>query len=195
MVKRAQGRTIVVSSSQSPPSPLILGLDCSSATIGWGLVALNLEPVLYAHGHIKPLKPTHELLERLDDVYNKISDLCNELQPTHISIEDIFLFMKNKSQANTITILASFNRVCALAAYRKTHNVTFYSVHEIRKLIKTGNDLKDKIGKEDMPVIIRNNLEQSFETMINKRGNIAKETFDESDGIAAAWAHAINLRG
>jgi Holliday junction resolvasome RuvABC endonuclease subunit len=194
MVKRATGRTIVLSNGLQHPIS-ILGLDCSSATIGWGLIALNSDPVLLAYGHIKPLKSKYMLLERLNDVYDRIDCLCDQLQPTHIAIEDIVLFMKNKSQAQTITILASFNRVVALAAYKKVPQVTFYSVHEIRKLIKIGNNLSFKIGKDDMPEIIRGNLAQNFGEIINKRGNLAKETFDESDGIAVAWAHAIDLRG
>lgn len=99
--------------------------------------------------------------------------------------------MTGKSKARTITILTAFNRVASLALYQKIGNVNYYSVHQIRKIIKNAYNLKDVIEKEDIPSIINENLEKSFLGPINKKGNVAKEALDESDGIAAAWCFAL----
>ena len=186
-MKKKKGRAISLLKQQGA----VLGLDCSSATIGWGLISLDFE--LLSYGHIKPLGSKFSLIERLNDAYSQISSLCDELKPQYVAVEDIFTYMQGKSQAKTITILAAFNRVSALAAFRKTNSLNFYSVHEIRKFIKEHYDLPSTIGKEDMPETLRQNVSAKFENMINKKGNIAKETFDEADGIATALACVIDL--
>lgn len=173
-------------------NPKILGLDCSSSTVGWGLIALDEVPELVAYGHIKPLGPNYVDMERLDDIYCRINELCNELDPSYVAVEDIFLFVKGQSTARTITILAAFNRVISLATYQKTKNVSFYLVHDIRRIISNQYDIK--IDKEGMPDAINSYLSADFDLMINKKGNIKKETYDEADGIAVAWAHYLCIK-
>lgn len=165
-----------------------LGLDCSSSTVGWGFTKLsNNIPQLLSYGHIKPLSNKFNEIIRLDDVYKKITNLCINLKPTFVSIEDIFLFMKGHSSAKTITILTSFNRIISLAAYHNSKDIFFYSVHEIRKIISKYYNL-DKISKEDIPDIIIKYLSKNFIKKLNKNNKIKKEVFDEADGIAASLA-------
>lgn len=173
----------------------MLGLDCSSSTIGWGLFTLNSGPTLVAHGHIKPLTSKFDLFERLQDVYERIGELCQEVDPTHIVIEDIVLHMKGKSSAKTITTLAIFNRVAGLSAYVHTGiSPELFAVGTIRKLIRQDHPRVDpKFKKEDIPDIIRTYLEPKFEDIINRNNNVSGETYDEADGIAAAWAYSIQL--
>lgn len=173
----------------------VLGLDCSSSTIGWGLVALNEIPCLLAHGHIKPLDAKHDLLKRLNGVYEAIEILCEKYSPTHVSIEDILLFMKGKSKASTITILASFNRVVALSAYRNSKaEIIFYPSQTIRKIIKNAYKCPKRLEKEEIPDLIIDKLNSAFEKILNKKNKVANETYDEADGIAAAWACALELK-
>jgi Holliday junction resolvasome RuvABC endonuclease subunit len=174
----------------------VLGLDCSSNTIGWGIVSVNSESneiQLLAHGHFKPPGTEKPELVRLNETYNKIYDLCETHKPNMISVEDIFLFMKGKSQARTITVLTAFNRVASLAAYRSTKNVCFYSVHQIRNIIKVCFKVRDTIQKEGVPDVIRSKLSKRFKDVVNTKNGVAKETFDEADGIAAAWAGALHI--
>jgi Holliday junction resolvasome RuvABC endonuclease subunit len=200
-LKKVKGRTVLLKQEQH--NVAVLGFDCSSSTIGWGFIGVENDLlVLLAHGHIKPMDSKFPLLERLNSVFDDIELLCNKLSPTHISIEDIFLFMGGKkgkggSTAQTITILTAFNRIVGVSAFRKANgNVKLFSVHEIRKIIKNSYpEIKKKIEKDDIPNIIVNCLEPKFENIINKKGNVAKETFDESDGIAVAWAYALEFRG
>lgn len=175
----------------------ILGLDCSSKTVGWGLVhqVVDSKPILLAHGHFNPLSSKYSLLARLSNVFDKITEICEEFKPYCIAVEDIIQFMKRGggSSAQTITILAAFNRVASLAGWRWSENVTYYPVATIRKTIREGIGRKNKIEKEEMPSIIRENLCSHFSDIISKNGKVSEMTMDEADGIAVAWCHALCL--
>jgi Holliday junction resolvasome RuvABC endonuclease subunit len=171
----------------------VLGLDCSSSTIGWGYIIPGDIIKLAAYGYIKPLSSKYNLFERLSDVFDKISTLCDEFNPLCVSVEDIFVFMKGASTGQTMTTLAAFNRLSGLAAFKKTNNVKLYSVHDIREIIKTYFNEKNTIKKENIPDIIRKYLESEFKDIINKRGGVEEETYDAADGIAVALCHAICL--
>lgn len=177
----------------------ILGLDVSSSTVGLGLVCLkDGEISLSKYGYIKPIKSDKgTLLHRLVDFKKDMQEVLNDWQPNAIRIEDIITFMKNRSTAKTITVLASFNRTSGITSYEYNPNTSYLTVHEIRKAIKNEYSL-DKVQKEDIPEIIRTHLSPAFEDIIkvNRKGEekIADETFDQADGIAVAWAYAIGLK-
>lgn len=174
-------------------SGTILGLDCSSKTVGWGLVGRQ-PTVLVAHGHFNPLSSKHNFLARLDDVFDRISVLCAEFGPAAVAVEDIIQHMSGGgSMAQTITILAAFNRVAALSAWRRTSCVHLYPVSTIRKAIRIGIGRKAKIEKNDMPGIVREHLCPSFSDIMARNGKVAEATRDEADGIAVAWCHALTL--
>lgn len=184
------GRVVDLRKGKDTP-PSVLGLDCSTSTIGFGLISLGNK--LLAYGHLKPIKADKAtLIERLAQVYADINMLCNQLRPSMIAIEDIKKYMP-KSTAQTITILASFNRVVAVAGYNFINDVEFYSEAEVRKVIKNHYlDKNDKIEKTDMPDFIINHISKKYNKIKNKRNdNIAVETFDESDGIAVALCRSI----
>ena len=187
---KKSGRTVIL--QEDNKSPAVLGLDISSSTIGWGLLTFDKE--LLAYGHIKPLDAKHSKIERLNDVYIRIKEICETFAPSAVAVEDIFIFMKNKSQAKTIVILTEFNRVVSLSAYRVVNNIQFYSVHDIRKSIQKDLKLASKIEKEDMPNIIRTHLAPNFSDILNRNNNQAKETGDEADGIAVAWCYILNRK-
>jgi len=171
----------------------VLGLDCSSKTVGWGFL-VRQPPMLVAHGHFNPLPPKHHFVARLDDMFERITALCLKFRPDSVAVEDIIQHMRRGggSSAQTITILAAFNRVAALAAWRSgVKDLFFYPVGTIRKTIRKGIGRKTKIDKEDMPSIIRTNLCVGFSDVISKKGLVSNYTMDEADGIAVGWAHAI----
>lgn len=193
---RRRPRERSVETNQRSTENTVLGLDCSTATIGWGLVTLEEQPKLLKYGHIKPMESKHgSLIERLDDTFDRITALCEELSPIIVSVEEIKKFMKGMSSAQTITILAGFNRVVSLAAFKCTRDVRFYSESEVRKIIKNKYMRKsDKISKDNMPDIIRRYLDGSFQGPLNTKGDIAVETNDEADGIATAWSASIDSK-
>ncbi len=185
---------MVVLNEKYADMPSVLGLDCSSSTVGWGLISLDIE--LLAYGHFKPLKPSascRNLIERLDDAFIKTQELCLLLNPNHVSIEEIIYFMNRNTTARTITTLASFNRCISLAAHKSTGNVKLHTVLEIRNRIKRRYGIRTRIDKYRLPDIIRKNLSPEFYDTINTKNNIAKETYDEADGIATAWSYVIYL--
>jgi Holliday junction resolvasome RuvABC endonuclease subunit len=188
---RNRGRKVIISDINYPKK--ILGIDCSSATVGGGLVGIEKEQIeLAAYGHIKPLKPNYNLMIRLDDIYDRIVELCEELKPDYVVVEDIIQFMGGMSQAKTIIMLASFNRIVSLAAYRESKvNVELYSVQHIRKLIRKQINKPEAIKKDEMPEIVKNYLCSKFKFALNRKGAVAKEAGDEADAIAVAWAYAI----
>jgi Holliday junction resolvasome RuvABC endonuclease subunit len=177
----------------------ILGLDVSSSTVGVGLVCLKDGVItLSKYGHIKPIKSDKgTLLHRLVDLKQDIQEILELWQPNAIRIEDIITFMKNRSTARTITVLASFNRTVGLTSYEYNPNTSYLSVHEIRRAIKEEYNL-NKVQKEDIPELIRTHLSPAFEDIIkvNRKGEekIADETYDRADGIAVAWSYAIRLK-
>lgn len=194
--RRPKERVVSTGISIESESETVLGLDCSTATIGWGLVTLESEPKLLQFGHIKPLESKRgSLVERLDDTFDRITELCEQLKPNIVAVEEIKKFMKGMSSAQTITILAGFNRVISLAAYKVSKNLRYYDESEIRKILKEKYLRKsDKVGKEDMPNLIRRFLWGDFQGPLNTKGEMATETYDEADGIAVGWSCVIDLR-
>lgn len=191
-MKKPSNRIIILQKDlENVKQPTVLGFDISSATVGWGLISVPNPMSLIAYGHIKPMDSKNLEIDRLYDIYKQVSSLCDILKPSIVAVEDIFLFMKGKSTARTITLLTAFNRVVSLAAYQKIGDIKFYSVHDIRKIIKSVFKSNLDLDKEDIPNFIRNNLEIKFENIINKKGNIAKETYDEADGIAVSWCCSL----
>jgi Holliday junction resolvasome RuvABC endonuclease subunit len=193
MAKAKKSRVKIIKVSDEKCDYRVLGLDCSSSMVGWGLMGIkDNSPILLAYGHVKPLDSKNTLLERLNDVCDNLMEICNEVSPTEVSIEDIILYMKGRSQASTVVILASFNRVVATVIHREFKvGVIFQSVQVIRKLIKKSLKLKETIKKEDMPFIIKEHLCPIFEFTINKKNEIADVTRDEADGIAVAWSRIL----
>lgn len=177
-------------------SGTVLGLDCSSKTVGWGLLGTN-PPTLVAHGHFNPLPSKHALMARLDNLFDRITVLCAEFGPAAVAVEDIIQHMKKGggSSAQTITILAAFNRIAALAAWRRTSNVHFYPVATIRKTVREGIGRRNRIEKGDMPAVVRAHLCPEFSDVISKRGSVSDFTMDEADGVAVAWCHILSSGG
>jgi len=192
MMARNVGRTVELRSVTSGEKK-VLGLDVSSQTVGWGLVRAGRRPALIAYGHIRPLPSSRGLMERLDSLYDDIKRLCEELSPDVVAVEDCALFMHGrKSNAKTMMTLAVFNRVVSLAAYRKTGDVRFYPVGSIRKAVRMASALDHAPHKEEIPGIIRRCLDGEFSDVEKRGGGTAVQTYDEADGIAAAWCAALD---
>lgn len=178
----------------------ILGIDCSSSTIGWAYMGVDGETIkLLAHGHIKPpLKKDTSLIERLDVVSKEIEILCSKLNPDISIVEEITQFMKGKTSANTIITLAVFNRAVALQLYRSTKKVPLFLLPiSIRTRIKRFLGRAEPIDKEEVPTILQNYFGETFFNIVGykqrgkNKGQPIVETYDEADAVAAAWAGLI----
>ncbi len=175
---------------------LILGLDISSATIGWSLLEADGENFsLVKYGNIKPIskkKSDDNFSLRLNYAFDAITELVKKENPDVIAIEDYAKkFSKGKSSANTILILSSFNEVCGLAAYRVSKKQPIrMPVTTLRKLVKDhfNCDISDK---EDVMSFCKKTF-NNFLTPNNKVGNIKKESYDEADSIIVALGYFLD---
>lgn len=172
---------------------IILGLDCSSTTIGYAALNWNEKNnkiKVVDYGFYKPIKEGN-ILDRLRKTQNDFKDLINTIKPDYIAIEDIILFMKGHSTANTITTLTAFNRALGLVAYEYLgRSPDLYSVMKIRHTIKLNKELPKK---EEIPQVLEKRLNFKYEYLYKKNGTIKAETYDQSDALAVALCHALTL--
>lgn len=178
---------------------IVLGIDCSSSTVGWGIIEINNNvPSLVAHGHIKPLKEKKtSIIDSLDDLNIKLTEICNQFKPQYIFVEELIKFMKGKSTADTIIKLAVYNRSASYFIYKasliKPH---FYYPITIRSQISKYLKVS-KPSKEDLPNLLLNKFPNLSIKTIKKgkfKGTPVKETFDECDAIATALGGSLKLK-
>jgi Holliday junction resolvasome RuvABC endonuclease subunit len=173
----------------------ILGIDCSSTTIGYAVLYINEKSneIIFSYAsYLKPIKKG-TIIERIVDTRNKINVIINKVNPDYIAIEDIIQFMQGKSTAKTIITLTTFNRMIGLLSYDYLKNSpALFNVMSIRHGLKF-----DKIfpKKEDMPALVSKHLGITFPYEKNKKGGIKVENYDMADGIAVALYYALILTG
>lgn len=170
----------------------ILGIDCSSTTIGWCILNIdNNNNISFVKAtYIKPIKKGN-IVERLADTRDKIKHIIDSEKPDYIGIEEIIQFMKGKSTAKTIITLTSFNRmVCLLAYDYLKKSPELFHVMSIRHGLKINKILPQKT---DMPNLVAQHLNIQFPFETNKNGKIKEENYDKADGIAVALYHAFIL--
>ena len=176
----------------------LLSLDISSSTIGWAIFDYDNSIVkLTTYGHFKPMskaKSKDTLPLRLQDAELKLKDILKKYKPTAIAVEDYAKrFSRGRSQADTIILLAVFNEVCCLTAYKELGiNPEKYPVTTIRSCV--GKHFGTKIiSKDDIfPEIVKNC--SKFSVTINKIGNTKKECGDEADAIACGITALIGKK-
>lgn len=172
----------------------LLGIDCSSSTIGIGVLEIDYENNInyVSMDYIKPLK-TGSIIERIVDTRNKIKAIIEKEKPDYIAIENIISFMAGKSTANTIIMLTTFNRmVCLLAHDYLNKDPELFNVMSIRHGLKLNKILPKK---EEIPDLVANHLNIKFPWEFGKKGKLKVENFDKADGIAVALYHAFILTG
>lgn len=173
----------------------ILGLDVSSTTIGYCTLTINEETneiKFISCNYLKPIKKG-TILERLEDTRNKIKKIIEDVKPDYIGIEDIIMFIRNKSTANTIITLATFNRMIGLTAFDYLgKSPELFGVLAIRHGLKLTSEFPQK---EEMPEIVATHLNIKFPYETNKKGNIKTESYDMADGVAVALFYAFCLTG
>lgn len=172
------------------PNNCILGLDCSSSVLGWGLIDIDTKELM-AYGYYNLASSKYPIMERLDYLYKIVTSLGQEFAPKKVVIEEIVKFMKGRSSAATIISLTAFNRAAALSAYHSIGNVEFMNVNTIRKIIRVATKHDGKILKEEMPNVIKENLYSELKYYKKRTTGWTDQTYDQSDGIATAWAFCL----
>lgn len=165
----------------------IMSFDVSSSTVGWAVFNVTQDTIkLYKCGYFKPLKKGN-IFEKLTDLKLKILDLLKKYQPSEVAIEDIAKFMPKVSSAQTIIILALWNRAVGLTVFDYLGKPPeLYSVMSIRHGLKKTKKLPKK---EEIPTIVENILLIKLEPEFTKTGKIKPELYDQADAIACGLYH------
>lgn len=171
----------------------ILGIDCSSTTIGWCMLEITNNKINYLNsGYFKPIKKGN-IFERLDHTRKKIKEILNTHNPDYVAIEDIIEFMAGKSSSKTITTLAVYNRNVGMTIYDHMNQAPeLFNVMQIRHGLKI-NKIFPK--KEDIPQLVSTHLGITFPYEHNRNGKIKVENYDRADAIAVALYYAFKLTG
>lgn len=176
----------------------ILGIDCSSKTIGYCILKLDTDTndIKYHHmDYISPIKHD-DLIHRLADTRDKVKEVIDKYNPDYIGVENIISFMAGKSTAQTIIMLTTFNRmVCLLAHDHLKHSPELFNVMTIRHGIKKDKELP---AKEDIPELVASHLNIKFPYIYTKatktrKSKIKEESMDMADGVAVALYYALKL--
>lgn len=172
---------------------ILLGLDISSATIGWATLHVSDEAVLLGdYGHISPPKSSDgSLLFRLDSAYSSLEELYKKVNPDKVVIEAYAnKFSKGRSSAHTIIVLSVFNEALSLCCY-KTLGIEpiKYTASSIRSSLSSLFE-KKIVSKDDAFESICNFFDE-FEVTKNNRGATKKQCYDEADAIAVCMTYLI----
>lgn len=170
---------------------IILGLDISTKTIGIGILSVNNQKITVEKVSYYSHNKKDNQLQKLIKAKSFILNLLEQFNPTTVVIEDIVLFMKNKSQAKTIVPLAVMNRTIALTVLEKTFKEPiFLNVLSIRHSIKD-QITKELPAKEQVPERLEQILNIKFPFIYDKKGKVKEETFDSADGLAVATSYIL----
>ncbi len=171
----------------------ILGIDCSSTTIGISIIEVIGSHIKFIDcDYIKPIK-SDDIILRLADTREQLNNKIKKYAPDEIAIEEIVSYMPGRSSANTILTLAVFNRMAGLAAYDYLKKSPYmYGVINIRHGIKLSKEFPQK---EEIPNILEKHLNFAFPWRLNKKKNKIIENYDMADAIAVALFHAFIKTG
>jgi crossover junction endodeoxyribonuclease RuvC len=101
----------------------VLGIDCGTEYTGYGVVKLHEDGKLQCLdcGAIK-LSPRDSMASRLATIFNRLSALISEHQPTQVAIEEVFYSLNVKSalklgQVRGVAMLAASSVGLAVVEY------------------------------------------------------------------------------
>lgn len=171
----------------------ILGIDCSSTTIGFCILDIDGYGINFVHaGYVKPSKKGH-IIERIAQTRQQVKTIIDQYKPDYVGIEEIVQFMAGASTAKTIIMLTTFNRMIGLTVYDCLQSLPeMFNVMTIRHGLKI-NKIFPK--KEEIPELVASHLGIIFPYEYNKKGKIKTESFDIADGIAVALYYAFIITG
>lgn len=156
-------------------SKIILGIDPGLVNTGWGVIEKSGNQLRYiANGTIKP-STKDEMHHRLQDIFEKISNVIDEYKPDTVGIEESFV----NSNPQTSLKLGMAVSASMLACSNKGLEVFSYSATKVKKST-VGVGRADKHQVFSMLKILLSGL--------NDTGEIHSE--HSADAIAIAITHA-----
>lgn len=156
---------------------IILGVDPGTATTGYGIIKKEGQKhTLVKYGCVlTPAKtPLHD---RLDAIFNELSEIIDDYKPEHIVVEELFFAANSK----TAIAVGQARGVILLAGKKKGLSVFEYTPLEV-KMALTGYGRADK-----------NQIQQMVKTLLSL-DKIPKPD-DAADALAIAICHAQIYKG
>jgi len=150
----------------------VLGIDCGTEYTGYGVVKMHDDGKLQCLdcGAIK-LSPRDSMAARLATIFNRLSALIAEHQPSQVAIEDIFYALNVKSALK----LGQVRGVAMLAASSVGLAVVEYSPLSIKSAV-VGYGKAEKVQVQHMVTRLLNLTE-------------VPEPADAADALAIAICH------
>ena len=156
---------------------LVLGLDPGTATTGYGVVKEHEDGTIEAIAYgVISTKAKTPMPQRLQQIFEELSQLIKRYQPDEIAIEELF-FGKNVTTGITV---AQARGVMLLVAAQHNMPITSYKPKVAKQAI-TGYGSADKQQMQIMMMQILN-LDE------------VPRPDDAADGLAMAYAHLNSTR-
>lgn len=153
----------------------IIGIDPGTGIVGFGVIEVGKTTSLLDAGVIRTL-PRQPLDERLVEIYDSVTEIIKNLQPSIMVIEKLF-FARNVTTAISVSHARG---VIMLAAKQAGLEIIEYTPMQIKQAV-TGYGKADKKQVQEM-VRIQLGLKET------------PQPDDCADAIAAALMHATQLR-
>ena len=149
---------------------IILGIDPGSRITGYGVIQQKGSKCIYiASGCIRTKGDT--LAPKLDMIFNGVSEIIQQYQPTEFAIEQVFM-AKNPDSALK---LGQARGAAVVAGTQADLYVCEYSARQIKQAVSgTGGASKDQVQQMVMQILALSGRPQA----------------DAADGLAVAICHA-----
>ena len=150
----------------------ILGIDPGIASTGYGIIHVcNGQARTEVYGEIDPKAET-TFPQRLNRIYEGISEVITAYKPDHIAIEDVFY---SKNIRSTLTI-GQARGVAILASVRAGINISEYAPREVKRAVVGSG----AASKEQVQFMVKKLLGLDDSPL----------TGDAADALAVALCHA-----
>ncbi len=173
----------------------VLGLDISTATIGWAIMNHETEGkyIIKAEdvGYIDLSKLGKDWFKKADLALSQLTDIVEKYNPDKIQIEENLLgFSPGFTSTQVIVTLARFNGIISWGLYRKTKKYPIF-IHPTTARINAWGSSFIEYKKENKKAAILNRVVTKYPEIYeklpkNKKGDLAKQAFDISDAVTVA---------
>lgn len=178
-------------------SKIIMGLDCSTSTMGLSIIKEEDDgSLVFKHvEHYKPIKENTHILDTLKWVKEYIISKLKEFSPDEVVIEEYIKFMKGQSSSDSTISLAVLNRTICLAIYEFAGKKPYIvNVNTIRAQIKPKDYHLPRVPKENILPLVCKILQIEWDWLIGKKGKVLEENYDRSDSLACAIGLSYGLK-
>ena len=127
----------------------IFGIDPGSNNTGFGVIETSGNSLRRIDGGVITTRKKAKLFEKLDTIYDALSEKLTEHKPDLVCVEETF-YAKN---VHTTLVLGHARGVILLAAYKSGAALSEFSPREIKKAV-VGNGNADKSQVEYMVKMI-----------------------------------------